>query len=106
MILVGIAADERLDPHRVLSHAEDGVGLELALAGQFHDQARQPTVRARGRGVGQLRRPQGGLDELLDFVAVHARAPRRIGQRRARRAEVSTRIRAPRADAKSSMAWE
>jgi hypothetical protein len=39
VVLVGFAADERFDPHRVLPDGQDRVGLQPALAGKFDDQS-------------------------------------------------------------------
>ncbi len=46
VVLVGLAAHERLDAHRVLADAQDGVRLELALPGQLDDEPGWPAVRA------------------------------------------------------------
>ena len=87
MVLVGPAAHEGLDPHRVLPDAEQGVGRQLPLAGQFHDQTGQAAVGAVMPGVVKAVLDQRVLDQAPDPIGrlagvANARTPRRMVQRR------------------------
>ena len=90
VVLVGLAADERLDAHRVLTDRQDRVGLEASFAGQFDDDAGQSAVGALVEGVGEMVFLEGVHDRPLDGVVgslpqriTHARTPRRLENRRA-----------------------
>ncbi len=97
VVLVGLAADERLHAHRMLADAQDGVGLELAFAGQFHDQPRRPAVRARMLRVAQLAGLQRPLDQRLHVLrSGHAPTPRRGVQRRGLRIDARSNFSPPR----------
>jgi hypothetical protein len=80
VVLVGLAADERLDAHRVFADREDRVGGQPALAGQRDHDTGQSAVRAFVQGVVQPVLDERVLDDLLDAFG-HARTPRRIEKR-------------------------
>ena len=88
VVLVGLAADERLHPHRVLADRQDRVGLESALARQFDDQPGWAAVRALVVEVRQRMLVECVLDDLLHRVR-HARIRRRTIHRRPLRRDAS-----------------
>src|SRR5882757_1148276 len=79
-VLVGLAADERLDAHRVLADGQDRVGLQPPLPRQFDDQPGQAAPYALVVAVGQVVFLEGVLDDLLDARA-HVSAPTGSGPR-------------------------
>ena len=80
----------------MFTNAEQGVGAQFTLAGQFDDQTGQSAVGAVMAGIRQPVFDQGVLDDLPDpglgLTRVrHARTPRRIIQRRPLRRESMSR---------------
>ena len=73
-VLVGLAADERLDAHGVVADGEDRVGDQPALAGHLDDDARRGAVGALVERVVELGFLEGGLDDVEGRI-VGCRAP-------------------------------
>ena len=80
VVLVGLAADERLDAHRVFADGQDRVGLQPALARQFDDDARQPAARAFVAACRRGRSPCR-LSSMTCLDALTHGHPRRIVKR-------------------------
>ena len=78
-VLVGPAADERLDAHGVLADGQDRVGLQPALAGQLDDDARRGAVGTLVEGVLEVAFLERGLDDaparLMPLIPAPDREP-------------------------------
>src|SRR5882757_7077185 len=89
VVFVRLAADERLDAHRMLTDGQDGVRLESALPRQLDDDAGKTAACPFVGGANEAVLLAGVLDELPNS-GTQARTPRRIENRRPLRRAVTS----------------